>query len=31
MSDKLSEKDEDASSIFNLDAFESDIFTHGGL
>ena len=30
LGDKLSEKDEDASIIFNLDVFESDIFTHGG-
>ncbi|KAI9439635.1 FAD dependent oxidoreductase [Lactarius indigo] len=28
--DKLSEKDKDALILFNLDAFESDIFTHGG-
>ena len=30
LGDKLSEKGEDALIIFNLDAFESDIFTHGG-
>ncbi|KAF8260159.1 FAD-binding domain-containing protein [Lactarius quietus] len=28
--DKLSEKDENTLVIFSLDAFESDIFTHGG-
>ncbi len=28
--DKLGEKDKDVLVIFNLDAFESDIFTHGG-
>jgi len=28
--DKLREKDEDTLIMFNLDAFESDIFTHGG-
>jgi hypothetical protein len=27
--DKLSEKDKDTMVIFNLDPFESDIFTHG--
>jgi hypothetical protein len=30
LGDKLSERDEDALIIFSLDAFESDIFTHGG-
>jgi hypothetical protein len=30
MGDKLSEKDKDVYIIFHLDAFESDIFTHGG-
>lgn len=29
LGDKLSEKDEDSVIIFNLDPFESDIFTHG--
>ncbi len=28
--DKFGEKDKDALIVFNLDAFESDIFTHGG-
>ena len=27
--DRLNEKDKDTMVIFNLDAFESDIFTHG--
>ena len=30
LGDKLSEKDKDTLIIFQLDAFESDIFTHGG-
>jgi hypothetical protein len=30
LGDKLSEKDKDAFVMFQLDAFESDIFTHGG-
>ena len=30
LGDKLSEKDEETFILFNLDAFESDIFTHGG-
>ena len=30
MGDKLSEKDKDVYIIFHLDAFEYDIFTHGG-
>ena len=30
LGDKLSEKDEETLILFNLDAFESDIFTHGG-
>jgi hypothetical protein len=29
LGDKLGEKDEDVVIIFNLDPFESDIFTHG--
>ncbi|KAH9038637.1 FAD-binding domain-containing protein [Lactarius deliciosus] len=30
LGDKLGEKDEHVLIVFNLDAFESDIFTHGG-
>ncbi|KAH9052689.1 FAD-binding domain-containing protein [Lactarius vividus] len=30
LGDKLGEKDKDVLIIFNLDAFRSDIFTHGG-
>ena len=30
MGEKLSEKDKDALVVFQLDAFEADIFTHGG-
>lgn len=30
LGDKLGEKDKDVLVIFNLDVFESDIFTHGG-
>ena len=30
LGDKLSEEDEETFILFNLDPFESDIFTHGG-
>ena len=30
MGDKLSEKDKDITLAFNIEPFESDIFTHGG-